>query len=57
MKGKLFSPHTGRKHHNKLSVYYRKVIEELSEELQAADGTAFNLMKLPHATLTAGQES
>ena len=49
----VFTPHIGLKHHN---VYYRKVIEELSEELQAADGTAFNLMKLPHAKVTAGQE-
>ena len=53
----VFIPHTGRKHHNKLNVYYRKVIEELSEELQAADGTAFNLMKLPHAKVTAGKDS
>ena len=53
----VFTPHTGCKHHRRLRMFYRKVIEELSEELQAADGTAFNSMKLPHAKVTAGQES
>ena len=35
----------------RMLIYYRIIIEEL-----AADGTAFDLMKVLHAKVTAGQE-
>ena len=58
MKRKLFSPHTldssiimfTTELHN---VYYRT----LNRKTTSRDGTAFNLMKLPHAKVTAGQEN
>ena len=55
----VFTPHTGRKHHNRLRMFTTEKLSkiELSEELQAVDRTAFNIMKLPHAKVTAGRKS
>ena len=60
MKRKLFSPHTldssiimfTTELHN---VYYRTLYRKTTS--RGRDSTAFNLMKLPHAKVTAGQES
>ena len=60
MKRKLFSPHTldssiimfTNELHN---VYYRTLNRKTTS--RGRDGTAFNLMKLPHAKVTAGQEN
>ena len=60
MKRKLFSPHTldssiimfTTELHN---VYYRTLNRKTTS--RGRDSTAFNLMKLPHAKVTAGQES
>ena len=48
----VFPPHVGLKHHN---VYYRTLNRNTTSS--GRDGTAFNLMKLPHAKVTAGQEN
>ena len=48
----VFPPHVGLKHHN---VYYRTLNRNTTS--RGRDGTAFNLMKLPHAKVTAGQEN
>ena len=60
MKRKLFSPHTldssiimfTNELHN---VYYRTLNRKTTS--RGRDSTAFNLMKLPHAKVTAGQEN
>ena len=60
MKRKLFSPHTldssiimfTTELHN---VYYRTLYRKTTS--RGRDSTAFNLMKLPHAKVTAGQEN
>ena len=48
----VFIPHIGLKHHD---VYYRTLNRKTTS--LGRDSTAFNLMKLPHAKLTAGQEN
>ena len=48
----VFTPHIGLTLHN---VYYRTLYRKTTS--RGRDSTAFNLMKLPHAKVTAGQES
>ena len=56
----VFTPHIGLKHHNVFTtelhnVYYRTLNRKTTS--RGRDSTAFNIMKLPHAKVTAGQES
>ena len=49
----MFSPHTLDS--SIINVYYRTLNRKTTS--RGRDSTAFNLMKLPHAKVTAGQES
>ena len=48
----VFTPHIGLKHHN---VYYRTLNRKTTS--RGRDSTAFNFNEIPHAKVTAGQES
>ena len=50
----VFIPHIGLKHHN---VYYRTFNRKTIATIRGRDSISVNLMKLPHAKVTAGQET